>query len=87
MIYRIIFTLITLLGLFFLPWGLAVFLIIIGLIIFPFYLEAIIPLGLLDLLYAFPLSGFLTFQFFFTIIGLLLLAIVEYLRDRLVVYN
>ena len=87
MIYRVIFILISFLVLLFLPWWLVLILMAGGLIIFPFYFEAIILLIFFDLIYAFPQSGWFTFQFFFTVMGLLFLVVIEYLRDRLVVYN
>ncbi len=89
MLYRLIYTLATVIGLFFLPWWFLVIAIIPGLVLFSFYIEGILPLLLLDLLYAPVETGFFTTQFLFTISGLGLLLIIEYFRPRLLMlmYN
>ena len=87
MLYRNIFTVSFLILIFFLPWWLITLAILLGFILFDFYLEGSGLIFLIDLLYSPPLAGFFTVQFLLTIISLILLLIIEYSKRNLIVYN
>ncbi len=70
-----------------LPWWATVFLLLISLVYFSWFYEAILPAVLFDLLYSLPQTAFFGFYLISVIIVLLTIFLVEEIRKRLFVYR
>ena len=79
---RIAYSAIVLLSVLFLPFWVSFLLAIVGMVFFPYYLEAVLILFISDLLYGAPETRFLNATFVALIFGAFLLILIEFLKKR-----
>ncbi|MEX0919012.1 MAG: hypothetical protein WDZ85_03590 [Candidatus Paceibacterota bacterium] len=84
---RLITTIVLAVGAFILPWPVVFAGCLISFVVFDFYLEGLLAVFLLDLLYAAPTDGWWSWQFSLTLIGLVLLAFIEYTKRHLTIVD
>ena len=82
MAVRIIFSLILLLSILFLPFWVSVLLAIVGMVFFPYYFEAILILFISDLLYGVPEARYFDLTFVSLILSVILFLAIQFLKKR-----
>ena len=80
---RIIISCILLFSVLFLPFWVSVAIAIIGMIAFRYYFEAVVLLLLSDLLFGAPTARFYNFTFVSFTLSLVLLIVIEFVKDKL----
>ena len=87
MLFRILFDITLLIGLFVFPWWLSALVVLFGLFYFPYFYEAIGAGVVLDGLYAQPVGTFGGFQLVFTLGAVLSVIIVAFLKTKIRLYE
>lgn len=87
MISRLLFSLLLLGGIFFLPWWALLILGVVGCFCFSNYFEFVFISLIYDLVYLLPVTELLSPQLIHSLISLGLLFGIEYLKANLLVYN
>ncbi len=82
MAVRIVFSIILLLSILFLPFWVSLLLAIVGMVFFPYYLEAVFFLFISDLLYGVPQARYLNITFVSSIISAALFFSIEFFKKR-----
>lgn len=83
MIYRVLYVILNLLSIFFLPFYISISLIFLGVILFKKYYEGLFLIVLFEGLYTTTASAFLDFPLFFSMIFTLFLLSREYLKKKI----